>query len=954
VVGIKEKEIKRLEEVTTQQKSNDHEQTNDNDNVLEHISPSKVTKEKKPKKKENHNEIAQSSFTIQTEEKCINEINKAIATKKGKVPQETAKEKEIEKEINQTDEKSSALDLKLNLKPIQILESAENNAERESNKPKKKKHVKNAKNNITEDVTMLTETISKAPEETNKNLEVALTKDDETKNDKPDLGISKHESGEANVTEISKCETETIVTSEVELLEPESISSIETGPCEVCIQTEAPVAFVENENIQSLDCTSCVNSESTSITQENMLDLIVEKTPEIHEDIASYAQIAASNQPKLALSKEDNPLEDGSDIEVMQSPALIVEVINSVSVTPKNIDKDGFETIVSKKKQLREKKNSSLAEDFQTTIDIVEDILNADIERSQKELLSLKQTSIEKISNSSEDEFCVIDEFEPKSQECKLENEIVIPKNAMPLAEQHKTLLNEEALKEMPVKKGKEKTTTKPEKNTIISIPERGAEIFDLTKIVNQGSSISSFDESQGINTGEEELYWRIKEKVKKKKRRPKQTARESSTESESEITNEIQTQPVKIPENIMFVKNEETLPELGTNDEAAHGADVEDNVSVGKIAGSGPADEVVSENDDFISVDLNEEMGINSTPELKKSWATIASLPIRPSTPLPEEIPSAYSEKHPIVIISDEVNPSIPVADKDGFEVVASKRHRRTSAKTSASDQGVENETLPSSMESKINLEENILAPDLCHVDEDDEDSCPIEPFMEDSDKDEQVIEQPTVVKNIAVANDEPEEDSCPIEPFMNDTDEEDLPLEDDDKKCNGKINTTNAENEEPNNIPVSVEKKIAKTEIDIERVEDDDEDSCPIEPFMEDSEKEEDPNLDSENVLKCQLTIDTSDDNKVKQSNVKANECSEEDEEDSCPIEPFLEDSESEEQGEDLKLKEDNNLSIQETSTKIIGILEKLSTIVNKNTDKIEADLMSEIANVRTFLRG
>jgi hypothetical protein len=31
-----------------------------------------------------------------------------------------------------------------------------------------------------------------------------------------------------------------------------------------------------------------------------------------------------------------------------------------------------------------------------------------------------------------------------------------------------------------------------------------------------------------GINTGEEELYWRIKEKVKKKRRRPKPAARES------------------------------------------------------------------------------------------------------------------------------------------------------------------------------------------------------------------------------------------------------------------------------------------------------------------------------------------------------------------------------------------------------------------------------------------
>jgi hypothetical protein len=97
-----------------------------------------------------------------------------------------------------------------------------------------------------------------------------------------------------------------------------------------------------------------------------------------------------------------------------------------------------------------------------------------------------------------------------------------------------------------------------------------------------QTSSISSFDESLGVNTGEEEVYWRIKEKVKKKRRRPKPVARESSTESEPEPTAaESKNLTVQVSEKIHSPIPESLSKTEAENDEAA---DIEDNVSVCKL----------------------------------------------------------------------------------------------------------------------------------------------------------------------------------------------------------------------------------------------------------------------------------------------------------------------------------------------------------------------------------
>ena len=255
-------------------------------------------------------------------------------------------------------------------------------------------------------------------------------------------------------------------------------------------------------------------------------------------------------------------------------------------------------------------------------------------------------------------------------------------------------------------------------------------QISEAAKVNNQGSSISSFDESQGINTGEEDIYWRIKEKVKKKRRRPKQTARESSTESESELSNEIQSLKVKIvekihspiPENALQCKSDD----LGSlqnieNDEAAHVADEEDNVSVGKIAASGPADEVESDNEDFVSVDLNEEFVNKSETDSQKTWASIASMQIRPSTPLPAEEP-AHIEKKPVVcLIENESIKLDHLKDPEGFEVVSSKRHRQNSARIS------ESESNANDLQPKTTLEVTEMKSEAPKMKEN-------EPFMRDS----------------------------------------------------------------------------------------------------------------------------------------------------------------------------------------------------------------------------
>ena len=81
------------------------------------------------------------------------------------------------------------------------------------------------------------------------------------------------------------------------------------------------------------------------------------------------------------------------------------------------------------------------------------------------------------------------------------------------------------------------------------------------------------------------------------------------------------------IPENVTLPKTE------AENDEAA---DVEDNVSVCKLVSGGPADEVASENEDFVSVDLTDELQAGAERGANKSWASIAAIPARPLTPLP------------------------------------------------------------------------------------------------------------------------------------------------------------------------------------------------------------------------------------------------------------------------------------------------------------------------------
>ena len=118
----------------------------------------------------------------------------------------------------------------------------------------------------------------------------------------------------------------------------------------------------------------------------------------------------------------------------------------------------------------------------------------------------------------------------------------------------------------------------------------------------------------------------------------------------------------------------------------------------------------------------------------------------------------------------------------------------------------------------------------------------------------------------------------------------------------------------------------------------DEEDEDSCPIEPLVNDTDEED---LPLDNVQVAKTTIEAS---VVKSAVTKMEEAKgvanktlvqeEEEDEDSCPIEPFLEEIDTEETCL-------STTSLIETNTKIVDILDKLSTMVNNNSDKIQAQL-------------
>ena len=390
------------------------------------------------------------------------------------------------------------------------------------------------------------------------------------------------------------------------------ISVIETGPSELCTQSEAGVAFVDDvmslssseTNLEIL--TAAVRQEANGIS---LTTAAVEVQPEVkREDDKTWAAVTASKVESetvetLAPVTGDN---DGSDIEVVVAPPLVVEVLEVVPHLSKDVDDEGFETILSKKIK-RERKESALTEAATISDNVIEDILKTDIERSAP-VQVVNHIAVEKSCDNSEDEFFVIEdnddlkeaqivevvkaeteevkETKPEKEvdkadanEVKAETDFEEPeiKGETPEMEvkevKTKEAIQETEVEEVKVKLKEERVleveTQKPEEtnpeleaakpetemeeeilfeleSNAVDGSEKGesnltgskfsdkmSEILDSPKQTNQpASSISSFDESVGINTGEEELYWRIKEKVKKKRRRPKPAARDQNNKT--------------------------------------------------------------------------------------------------------------------------------------------------------------------------------------------------------------------------------------------------------------------------------------------------------------------------------------------------------------------------------------------------------------------------------------
>ena len=215
-------------------------------------------------------------------------------------------------------------------------------------------------------------------------------------------------------------------------------------------------------------------------------------------------------------------------------------------------------------------------------------------------------------------------------------------------------------------------------------------------------------------------------------------------------------------------------------------------------------------------------------------------------------------------------------IAHKAGAKVEAVPTTAAESNANPTADQSTVSINKLTGAEEKIALEES-----------DDEDSCPIEPFLEDSDKEEEII---TPVKPVIV-------ESAPV------------------KASEATVK------QDVDQLAVSVkgEANISKAEQQKALEESEDEDSCPIEPFLEDSEAEEAPAMKEKPLVPQQ----------TKEQKMASTEILKLPSE--VPQQPV--DSEAEQ-------------ITEEPSTKIMGILEKLTSIVNKNVDQIEAAVVSHFS--------
>ncbi len=169
------------------------------------------------------------------------------------------------------------------------------------------------------------------------------------------------------------------------------ISFIETGVSELCTQTEAGVAFVDDVISLSSSETSVedVLAAAAAVEQNGNGSLasaaeIVETRPDVQrEDEKTWAAVAAA-QIQLETGAAVDDEDDGSDIEVVVAPPLVVEVLEAAPLPGKDVDEEGFEKILSKKTKRERREHSMTDPGPDTDPDVVGDILKVDIERSPK------------------------------------------------------------------------------------------------------------------------------------------------------------------------------------------------------------------------------------------------------------------------------------------------------------------------------------------------------------------------------------------------------------------------------------------------------------------------------------------------------------------------------------------------------------------------------------------
>jgi hypothetical protein len=231
------------------------------------------------------------------------------------------------------------------------------------------------------------------------------------------------------------------------------------------------------------------------------------ETPTSKVNIPSFADICARTEN----SEKVNTLDATPKAVVKEeTPALVVEVVEAKILFPEDIDSDGFK-VVKRKRTVSQNSQDIISDAAATFKDTKDEKTNVD--ESDKDSSHIQASETSDIGTPS--------------------------------------------LAPLWMRKGDKKARpiSSKQPDHLLSDVDIEGSIFGSSKGRRRFEAIvssSSLDESQGINTGEEDETFRklSRDKVKKKKRRPRTKEHESSSESENEENKNSSVKDLSTPDN--------------------------------------------------------------------------------------------------------------------------------------------------------------------------------------------------------------------------------------------------------------------------------------------------------------------------------------------------------------------------------------------------------------------